>query len=180
MRLKISLKKFLWIVSIIALISILVFLYVKFRPIKTVHYNDVAFTFRDDTKKASKVKVYPDEKTLHDLFWDMDIENVTILFKPVDEKMGYYTIESFELTYKLSLMYMLNGMRKEFNAKSIDSYETIRDSPLVLQIALVHPELTDKTYVETKGHIVYIHAKDYKDFDLATIKTILVAMNITV
>jgi len=136
------------------------------------------FYFRDDIKDAKKIDVYPDEKTVHDMFWDNNITNITILFKPLDKGNQYYSIEAFELTYKLSIMYMLNSQKKNFNADSVNSYDNIQSSEDVLKIALVPPLFTNNTYVEGKNNIIYIYAKDYRDFDLVTIKTILVAMGI--
>jgi len=163
---------------IVSLIFLLVYLYFLFRPVVSINYKNQTFTFRDDIKAANRIRVYPDEKTVHDMFWNPNLENVTIIFKPLEKGSGYYLLESFELTYKLSAMYLLNGMKKNFDALSVDSYDNIESSENVLKIVLVHPQLTDKTLVEGEDNVIFIHAKDYRDFDLATIKTILVAMGI--
>jgi len=143
-----------------------------------VTYHGREFFFRDDINNAKKISVYPDEKTVHDMFWNTNITNITILFKPLPKGNQYYSVENFELTYKLLIMYRFNGYEKTFNAEEINSYDNIQTSGDVLKIALVTPSFTNQTYVEGKNNVIYINAKDYRDFDLATIKTILVAMNI--
>ncbi len=171
-------KKIFYVLIIVLLIFLLVYLYSYFKPVTSIIYKGQIFTFRDDIKAANRIKVYPDEKTIHDMFWNPNLENITIIFKPLEKGSGYYMIESFELTYKLSAMYMLNGMKKNFNALQMSNYENITGSENVLKIVLVHPQLTNKTSVEGRDNVILIHAKDYRDFDLATIKTILVAMGI--
>jgi hypothetical protein len=143
-----------------------------------VTYQGREFFFRDDINDAKRILVYPDEKTVHDMFWNNNITNITILFKPLPKGNQYYSVENFELTYKLLIMYRLNGYEKVFNAEEINSYDNIQTSDNILKIALVAPAFTNQTYVEGENNVIYIYAKDYRDFDLATIKTILVAMNI--
>jgi len=171
-------KKIFYVLIIILLIFLLVYLYSYFKPVTSINYKGRTFSFRDDIKAANKIKVHPDEKTIHDMFWNPNLENITIIFKPLEKGSGYYMLESFELTYKLSAMYLLNGMKKNFDALQVNTYENINGSENVLKIVLVHPQLTNKTSVEGRNNLIFIHAKDYRDFDLATIKTILVAMGI--
>jgi len=169
-------KKIYYVLILIFLISTLIYLYTVFKPVTMINYLGREFYFRDDIRDAKKVIVYPDEKTVHDMFWDKNIKNITIIFKPLDKGNQYYSLQAFELTYKLSIMYMMDDQKKNFNADYVDSYEDIQSSEDVLKIALIPPSLTNRTYVEGKNNIIYVYAKDYRDFDLATIKTILVAM----
>ena len=178
MRLRISTKKLLYVLLAFFMILVSLYLYFHFRPVDTIYYKGRKFVFRDNIKMARGVPVYPDEKSLHELFWDPNITGITIIFKPLEKEMGYYAVESFELTYKLSLMYMMNGMNKKFSSLPVNSYENVTSSEGTLKIILVHPRLTNVTLVERRGNIVYIHGKNPRDFDLATIKTVLVAMGI--
>jgi len=163
---------------LIFLIGLLIYLYYLFRPVTMVTYQGRPFYFRDDVKEAKRIPVYPDEKTVYEMFWDPNFTNVTILFKPLPKGNQYYSVESFELTYKLSIIYAMNGYKKQFTAEEINSYDNIRTHDNILKIALIAPAYTNQTHVEGKDNVIYIHAKDYRDMDLATIKTILVAMNI--
>ncbi len=171
-------RSFYYLLIIVLIVVGFISLYLYLRPVKMVYYSGKPFFFRDDVKVAKRIEVYPDEKTLHDLFWNPDIKNITILFNPNVTESGYYYVETFELTYKLHSMYMLNGIKKNFNAVDVNTYENITSSSDVLKIVLVHPQLTDKTLVEGHDNVIYIHGKNYRDFDLATIKTILIAMGV--
>jgi len=143
-----------------------------------ITYKEREFFFRDNINDAKRIPVYPDEKTVYDMFWNTNNTNITILFKPLPKGNQYYSVENFELTYKLLIIYRMNGYEKAFSAEEINSYDNIQTSNNVLKIALVAPAFTNQTYIEGKNNVIYIYAKDYRDFDLATIKTILVAMNI--
>lgn len=171
-------RKIYYVFILIFLIGSLIFLYYLFRPVTMVTYLGRKFYFRDDINDAKRIPVYPNEKTVYDMFWNTDVTNITVLFKPLPRGNQYYSVENFELTYKLLIMYRMNGYDKNFTARSIDSYDDIQTSDNVLKIALVAPAFTNQTYVEGKNNIIYIHAKDYRDLDLSTIRTILVAMNI--
>jgi len=103
---------------------------------------------------------------------------------------GYYQVEAFELTYKLTIMYKTIPytmarrdsqlqpvfLGKNFNAQPIESYENITREDNVLKIILVPPGIANDTYVRAGGNRIFIYGKNFRDFDLATIKTILVAM----
>lgn len=187
-----NLKRIILILIIIFLIFLVYNIYDYFKPVKIIYHKGYRYEFREDVKEADKIPVYPDEEILHKLFWDIDIRNISILFKPMDPRtIGYYQIEAFELTYKLTIMYktipytmVRRGsqvqpvfMSKNFNAQPIETYENITRENDVLKIILVPPEIANETYVRAGGNKVYIYGKDFRDLDLATIRTILVAMD---
>jgi len=191
MKFKINSKKIILIVFIFILIFLAYYLYDYFKPVKIIYHKGQRYEFRYDVKEAYRIPVHPDESLLHDLFWDTDIKNITILFKPMDTTTnGYYQIEAFELTYKLTFMYRTIPytiaridsqvqpifMSKKFNAQPIETYENITRENDVLKIILVPPGIANDTYVRAGGNKVFIYGKDFRDFDLATIKTIMVAM----
>jgi len=192
MKFKMNLKRIVLILIIIFLIFLAYNLYNYFKPVKVIYHKGIKYEFRDDVKEAYKISVYPDEEILHKLFWNVDISNISILFKPLDPRtIGYYQVEAFELTYKLTLMYKTIPytiaridsqaqpvfMSRNFNAQPIETYENITRENDVLKIILVPPEIANETYVRAGGNKVFIYGKDFRDFDLATIKTILVAMD---
>lgn len=181
MRMKIRLtQKRIIILSIILVGLILAFGVYYFlksvKPSNEIEYMGRIFKFRDDVRLAEKIKVIPDEKTIHDLFWSNNLKKITIVFKPVQSQTGYYAVEAFELSNKLELMYLLNGKRIDFKGENVTSYENLTSTPDNLKIVLVHPLLTNKTLIESKNNLVFIYGKDEKDFDLVTIKLILTAM----
>jgi hypothetical protein len=171
-------KSIFYILIIFLIVLSIILLSIYLRPVEMIRYSGRYFFFRDDIRAAKGIEVHPDEKTIHDLFWNPDVKNITILFNPNVTESGYYYLETFELTYKLHSMYVLNGMKKSFEAVDVNTYDNITSSTDVLKIVLIHPQLADKTLVERQNNIIFIHAKNYRDFDLATIKTILVAMGI--
>jgi len=151
------------------------------------------YVFRDDVREANRIPVYPNEDWVYDLFWDHDIKNITIMFKPMDSKTNArYGLQAFELTYKLSQMYASTPIttvvisnkpqylffERNFTAQVIDDYENITREDDVLKIILVPPQLSDGTYVRGGGNRIFIYGKDFRGLDLATIKTILVAMKL--
>lgn len=179
MKVTIDPRNFLYAFIGISLALVLIAYYVYLRPIKTIHYRGRPFVFREDVKDAKDVEVHPNETVIHDLFWDPEITDVIIYFKPLEgtnDGHGYYATESFELTYKLSLLYSLENLYRDFNATTINSYDDIPFSPTTLSIALVHPDLTEKTSVEADGNKLFIHGDDQRNFDLATMRAILIAM----
>lgn len=173
------LSKILIFAVILSFISILVMISLKYKPVYTVYYKGKAYTFRQDVKAAEKVPVYPNEKTVRNLFWDYKIKNITILYNPNINASGYYNVEAFELTYKISQIYMSAYpliIQKNFGGEKIYSYDNITREEGVLKIILIPPPVANDTYVRVGGNKIFISGKTYKEFDLATIKTILSVM----
>ncbi|OGI15247.1 hypothetical protein A3K63_04220 [Candidatus Micrarchaeota archaeon RBG_16_49_10] len=181
MKLKIPIKPIL----ILLLIALVIWgawkLYWMTRPVTVAYYKGFPLSFRADLRKAEKVQVQPDEQVIRDMFWDYRLENITILFKPGSTKTnGLYQLEVFELTYKLTIIYK-NSPFATFNTKTItaqpiDSYDNITREEGILKVILVPPEYSDETIVKGAGNKVFIYGKTDINFDLAVIKTILVAM----
>lgn len=145
----------------------------------SVSYKGITFYFRQNLLDAKKVTVVPDESFVHNLFWTYDIQNITILFKPLDPKTnGLYRIEAFEFAYKLKQMYLTHPLtaQRQINSMPIESYENITREDGVLKIILVPPGIANQTLIRGGGNRVFVYGKDEMGFDLATIKTILVAM----
>jgi hypothetical protein len=189
---KIRLKpKLLLVVLIIILIGLSIpFVLEKIKPITTITYNKNPYVFREDVRDAYKVSVYPDERFVYNLLWAHGIENITILFKPITSSNGLYAVEAFELTNKLSQIYATTPVMKtqisnqthtlyfkrNFTAQQIEDYDNIKREEGNLKIILVAPEFSNRTAVVGGGNKIFIYGKDKKDFDLATIKLIEVAM----
>ncbi len=173
-------KPILITIIIIVLLSGFLYLTIKNKPITQVKHHRSIFTFRDNVRDAEKIKVVPDESQLNKAFWNYRMTNITYYYAPLDARTnGYYKVEIFELTNKLTQMY--NTRRpiiivKNFDAEQITSFENITREDEVLKIIFVPPGLANETYIRVGGNRVWIYAKNYRDFDLAVIKTILTAM----
>jgi len=168
---------FLVVVCGLILLGIVYFFYPK--PITSWNYYGHVIGFRADMREAEKIPVYPSEEAVYKELMNSTVENITIAFKPADEKENpYYILEEVEIVQKLYLGYKILGYEPSFNGLPIESYENLsgtRSNPI---IALVHPVYSNETLIELKDHVIFVKAKDHKDFDLATIKLIMVALEI--
>ncbi|MEM5801179.1 MAG: hypothetical protein QW350_02255 [Candidatus Aenigmatarchaeota archaeon] len=183
MKKKFKVKTFLTTLIFLLILSVVIFLIIQIiinlKPVKYVKYKNIVFGFRDDVKKAEKINVYPNEKILGQQFWDYKIQNITILFKPDDNYNKYYQLAAFELTYKISQMYMTLRpliIEKNFSAQSIDNFDNITREEGVLKIILIPPEQSNETIIKVSSNRVYIYWKNPRDLDLAVMKTILSAL----
>ncbi|MBU5688121.1 MAG: hypothetical protein KQA31_01785 [Candidatus Aenigmarchaeota archaeon] len=183
MKKKFKVKTFLTTLIFLLILSVVIFLIIQIiinlKPVKYVKYKNIVFGFRDDVKKAEKINVYPNEKILGQQFWDYKIQNITILFKPDDNYNKYYQLAAFELTYKISQMYMTLRpliIEKNFSAQSIDNFDNITREEGVLKIILIPPEQSNETIIKVSSNRVYIYWENPRDLDLAVMKTILSAL----
>jgi len=183
MKVKAKPKK-LFFAIIIFLISAAAFyglalLFWNIKPVKTVYYKGIAFTFRENVKDAEKIPAYPSEDSVGSIFWDYKIKTIVIMFKPDNASMGYYQANAFELTYKLTQIYATLRpliIEKNFTAEAIESYNNITREEGKLKVILIPPTFANETSVKLGGNRVIISGKNYRDFDLAVIKTILCVM----
>lgn len=176
MKLKISSKKIYYFIFIVSLIIVIFNILHYFWPVYSVTYKGRIFTFRGNIKATKNIPVLDDKIYIHNLIWNPYTRTVKILFQPNVTNMGYYSVEAYELTNKLRAIYILNNIDKNFTAEPIESYDNIEPTN-ELKIVLIHPDLTNETYIKAKENIIYIAGKNLKDFDLAVIETILIAMN---
>ncbi len=183
MKVKFKVKTFLATFAFLLVLSLLLLgimeLITSLRPVKYVRYKNIIFVFRDDVRAAEKIPVYPNERIVGQQFWDYKIQNITILFKPDERYNKYYQLAAFELTYKLTQMYMTLRpliIEKGFSAQEIESFENITREDGVLKIILVPPEYSNQTIVKAAGNRIYIHFENPRDLDLAVMKTILCAL----
>ncbi len=164
---------------LIATIAIAGLTYTESKPVTRYEFQGVELSFRDDLRLAKNISVYPDEKTILDMIWDPEIQNITIAF--VDSSDNQLTaVNAFEITYKLNVAYNQFGWVVNFNGEEVESFTDLSGSVENIVIALVPPSLAADTGVELNSHTVYIKGKTQKDFDLATIKFLMSALNITV
>jgi hypothetical protein len=65
-----------------------------------------------------------------------------------------------------------------FNAMPVEEYANLPGKIQNPIIALVHPKYANETAVRNEGHVTYISGTNYKDFDLATIRFLMVVLGI--
>lgn len=178
-RIKLDKRFFSILFSLILIIS-LIFLYNFYfpKPIKSWKIDNFVFVFREDLRKASKINVFPSEKEIYSLLVNPKVEKITIAFKNASEENYYYTLQTYEIVYKLTLFFKIKGLNISFSSMEINSYDEISGKPENPIIALVHPKFANETLVKVKNYVIYIEGKNPEEFDLATIKFLMSAMGI--
>jgi len=152
--------------------------YKPYEPITAVNYYGKIINFRVDLRKADGIPVYPSDSALYLELMHPLVQNITIAVKPVNgTENAYYGIEAFEIT-KLLYGYARIGTKPGFNAINVSSYEHLPGKIQNPIIALVHPVYSDETAIRIENHVIFIKAKNYEEFDLATVKFLIVALGI--
>jgi len=193
-KLKVTKRRAMILITLVALSALAYLLNMYWpRPITSWNYKGNLLTFRSDLREAAKVKAYPDEATVSNVFSNFAIRNITIVYVENVSDVNYVTVEAAEISYKLVIAYLEAGylIYNEsmtfipmgyitMTAGPVKSYENLRGSPANPLIALVPPSVADETSVSVKDHVVYVKGKTQKDFDLATIKLLMTALDINV
>ena len=179
-KVRISLNLILILICLAAILGLIYFSYSQLKPVYSWKVGNFIFTFRANLKEAQKVPVYPSSEEIRSVFFNPNVKNVSIVFKDAGNENSYYEVEGFEIAFKLTLFYKINGLDVKINSFEIDSYEEIEGSEENPIIALVHPKFSNETCIILKNNVVYIKAKDLKDFDLATSKFLISVMEIKI
>ncbi len=163
------------------------FVYYQTLPKEIIRYNffGTELEFRNDLRVADNVSVYPDEESILNKVWDPDITMINIVYVLTSESSdenSMIALNAFEIRYKLDVAYKNPKFNwiNEFTSTQLDSFENITQKNDTLAIALVIPSLSDETSVRLDGNVVYIEGKTLEDLDLATIKFLMSALNITI
>jgi hypothetical protein len=177
-----------------------VYYYDNFKPVTTAEFNGQSIEFRANLREAQKVEVIPDETELRNqivkppridgpngqIIIRKPLSNVTIVFKSLNEsaRMGWYTVEVSEIVKKLTALYKGKyDVNVNFAISEVDDYENLRGSNTAPIIALVHPDIAEETFVsvDDNTNVITISGGDsLKDFDLATVKFLMVALDIKI
>jgi hypothetical protein len=127
--------------------------------------------------------VYPDNVTIYDMMWNYEVENISIAYVNSSDN-SKVMVEAFEITYKMELAYQhiaqLNNayIDVKFNDRVVNSYDNISATPSNPVIALVPPLFSNETVVMEKDNVIYIKGKTMEEFDMATVKFLMVALAI--
>lgn len=154
----------------------------SYKPLTRYNFRGIEFQFRDDLRLAQSIPVYPDETSILNKVWDPGITKINMVYVPTAEPSNDNSMLSLgiiEIRYKLDRAYQEFNWVNEFTSTELNSYDNITSSNDTLTIVLVRPSLSDKTAIELDGNIAYIKGMTGKEFDLATIKFLMSALNIT-
>jgi hypothetical protein len=168
---------FILSVFFIVLLSIFLWYYFSQRPIYTINYGGIILNFRADLREANKVPVYPNESLIHEILWDPEIKNVTIVFMNTTD-VSLTAIQAFEIAYKLTIAYKMHNYFVTISAKEVNSFENLSASKENPFIALAPPSISNETLIETENNVIFIKAKTNKEFDLAAVKLMIIALEI--
>ena len=183
---KISISgKHVTVFFLIILVAGGVYIIYRYIPKHTTTYNffGIEIPFRVDIDKANNIPVYPDNETIYNIMWDSQVENITIAYVNSSEN-NKVAVEAFEITSKMKIAYQhigyLNGvyLDRSFNGKEVDSYENISATPFNPVIVLIPPILSNDTLVMANNNVIYIKGTTMENFDLATVKFLMVALAI--
>jgi uncharacterized protein YpmB len=152
------------------------------KPIYSISYDGGILTFRADLKEANKVPVYPSEEILYQTLINPSVENVTIVFVPVEGENAIYVVNAFEIVSKLYPAYQKIGVKPKFNGINLTSYENVELYGKIQNpyIVLIHPRFANETSVRLKDHTVFISGKSNQELDKATVKFLMVALKIRI
>jgi hypothetical protein len=183
-RLRLTGNRIIFILLLlIAAFSMFFYIFYVPKPITVWNFYDVMLNFRADLREASKIPVYPSENVVNTQIMNPLVKNITIAFVPSTPKENsYYAIEAFEIATKLYYGYRtLEYEIPSFTTMNVSSYENLSGKIQNPIIALVAPSYSNETVVVVDpGHIIFIKAKSLQEFDLATIKFLMSALQIKV
>lgn len=170
-----------------------------FKPIYTASLDGQLVNFRADLREANKVEVLPSQQVLENVLNDRiispgtlvdgilkePIRNITIVFKPVStDQMGWYSVEAAEIAAKVKGIYSaVYGVDININSEPVDSYDNLSTSGSTIIVALVHPQIANATFVKADpitGVVTISGAGSLRNFDLATVKFMMVAFGISI
>jgi hypothetical protein len=181
---KVSLTRSQAIILITVLVATLAIIYVYIitkppQPITTVEYYGNMLTFRENLIEANNITVSPSDKAISDAMTNSRIENITIVFKNTTD-LSYTAVQAFEITYKLRIQHLVNNRDIAISAKEVDSLDNITGTAENPMIVLIPPSIANDTYVALTDNTVRISGKTYKDYNLATIKFLIVTLGIKI
>jgi len=185
-ELRLTRRRIYFLFGLIAVASIaLVYFYFGPKPVQpltSIQYYNTVLNFRADLREANKVPVYPYEQAVRNEFMNQLVENVTFVFKPSSgTENAIYRLEIIEIIRNLNIGYSRIKTAPHFNVVAVSSYDDLfnqtMNNPV---IALVGPTYTNETSVTMGFHTVYIRGTDLRNFDLATEKFLMAALDIKI
>jgi hypothetical protein len=167
------------ILILVVLAGIILIFLTSSRPITTYNLGGIKLVFRVDLRQANTIPVYPDEDAIQTIIWNPKIRNLTIVYVNSSD-ISLVQVEAIEISYKMTLAYLSFNFDTKIIGRELYSFDNLTATPEYPIIALVPPSFSNETLVKTMGNVIYIKGNTSKDFDLATAKFIMSALNITI
>jgi hypothetical protein len=184
---KIKLTKMKIIAFAIAAIIITIFIaslpyitewYNSLQPITRATYKGIIIEFRNDLRLARKIEVYPNESYLRSIFLNKSVNEVIIGVLNSTNQTGVIGVEVWEISFKLSLFYSLNGLKVRIRGEQIEKYTDLVGNSTHPVIIIIPPAIANETLVKAENYTIFISGKTLKDLDLATIKFISIVLGL--
>jgi len=191
-KIKLTKRKIYLLLGLVAVLAVaLIYFYFGPKPVQpltSIQYYSTVLNFRVDLREADKVPVYPHEQAVSNEIMNQLVENVTIVFKPASEtENSLYSLEIYEIIPKLMMGYSRIKTNPHFNAVQVTSYDNLAGTIKNPIIVLEHPVYSNETSVSVglpgssyNNHAIYIKGTDLKNFDLATEKFLMAALDIKI
>ncbi len=167
-------------------ISDFIFLDNSWEAQHTVYFKNYELHLRAPIEKANQISIYPDEDSLKSLFFNEDLEKITIVIISNESINGYYGVVSYGLAYKLPIIIeQKTGNKITVEALGVNNTEEARalSTPENPVIMMLHPTLSNKTAVIIEENTIFLEGEslelvnnDYFDLDLAAGKLMLTLM----
>jgi hypothetical protein len=149
------------------------------KPVTRYTFQGVELSFRDDLRLAKNISLTPSEEAILYTVWNPDIQSINIVYMNTTDNQ-FTAVNAFEVAFKLNVAYGQFSWFVDFKGEEVKSFDNLNASDENLVVIMVPPSLADETGVELERNIVYIKGKTRQEYDLATIKFIMAALNITV
>ncbi|MEM5815285.1 MAG: hypothetical protein QXD89_02245 [Candidatus Aenigmatarchaeota archaeon] len=186
-RIKVTKQRLLIFSVIILLFFILVAFYPNivswyssFQPLKEISYFNIQMKFREDLKAAKNIAVYPDEDSIKKVFWRENIKGIFLGILNSTNQTNFIGVEAYEITFKLSSFYTLNGLSIEIKGREIARIDELKGNYTHPVILIIPPVIANETAVRLQNYTVYVSGKSLKELDLSTIKFLMIVLNINV
>jgi hypothetical protein len=149
------------------------------KPVTKYTFQGVELSFRDDLRLAKNITLAPSEEAILYTIWNPDVQSISIVYMNTTDNQ-FTAVNAFEVAFKLNVAYGQFSWFVNFTGKEVESFDNLNATDENLVIVMVPPSLALETSVELQRNIIYIKGKTPQEFDLATIKFIMAALNITV
>ncbi|MEM0333596.1 MAG: hypothetical protein QXX30_04035 [Candidatus Aenigmatarchaeota archaeon] len=150
------------------------------QPVKKIVYFNVPMEFREDLRLAKNIGVYPNEEIIREIFWNQELNRITIAVLNTTNETHYIGVEAYEITFKLTSFYTLNGLSVEIKGKEVSDILELKGNYTNPVIYIIPPVIANEALVRIENYTVFISGKSLKELDLATIRFIITVLGIRV
>ena len=185
-KIKLTKTRIVLLAALIGLVSLVLggiyFYPAPGKKMDSINFGGVILSFRQDIREAGSVPISPSEDVIMRSLASLNVKNISFAFKDAgDSDNPIYIVEESEIIQKLFVLYKLAGHEVGYNSILVnDSYETLNGSVENPVIALIHPKFAKTTQVKFINNVIYVEGTDIKNFDLATMRMILLALDVKI